>query len=313
MFNNVVKELLKVDRNALRALNAVYGFDFMADFAAVRIHGNYTINSILKELNPLSYDEFNSKIVIITKKPASYRTDYIVVSVTSGKDIDIEFKPHKGGFSISKTKLDDIWRKSDFHDIRKDKNADTFIIAQHKEFLKPHNAPKYNRTERANYSGYTGGYNYKVHYISQLDVTQNGFKFTLRGDDTTPTIYDIIDKSGYFLIDKRSSLKQAARALKVEREAAKFKDFDTTNQVNELKKAIKAKKLYIIEALQNAETAEELKKVSKLMQSYHGFAHIVDRFETLEIKATKKEYPSIERFNYFYDDIKKDLDNLIIE
>ena len=119
---------------------------------------------------------------------------------------------------------------------------------------------------------------------------------------------DWIDKSGYLLAERRDDLRRRAAALRAEREKAAYMAADNSAEVEELRGMIEARKKEIVQQLQEATTAAELKEVETALSSWRGLGCIVSDFERFERNTAAKKYGSNEESERIYNGIKERLE-----
>ena len=323
MNNNVLKGLLKDNKQALRALHSTFNFDFCKPYTALYIEGNFTINQIFKKLDTST----KNRVVVLTQDPENYcfKDEYQAAIIYSSGSFDIEFSKRIPYYS-GPCRIDDYTRKSDFETTRKHKNIRSYVIAQPVEYLTPDKkhetdytqrfkyiAPDYKNQERTYYAGGNNGF-----YISNItlqETTSNGYKFEYKpaiyGRNNEPrTISEIIDKSGYIIYKKRDELKRRARALKADREKAAYIQTNNQDKLKELETLIADKKRHIAEALNTATTYEEVKEINKKLDFFHGLSDAMFQLKLMKAREAEKKYSSIESFNNDYNHVINVLNNL---
>lgn len=295
--NTTITNLLKEDSRALKAINETFHIDWNKPFQAIKIEGKTTINQILKKVD----NSKDSLILVLNYIGSGYNANkYCAALIDWAGCVIIEEGYHK--FHLYTQKLDTYWRKSDFRDHLKYTDVSPFhvVIVQDKQYLTNPKKPTIDYSERyMKDPSETWG--------NRLIRLSDGINFDQYYHDTKK---DLLDKSGYIVEYFRDELQRRAKALKAEREKAAVNAMDFSTQVEELKIRITAKKLELIEQLKNANTSDDLRKVSEALKTYgNGFASIMDSFERMQRRVNNKEYPSINDFNRHYEGIS----NMLIE
>ena len=283
-----INELKKIDKNALRALNMLYGFDFQADFIAEKITGAFTLSKVMKTAGN---DPVNYKIVCVVVSDTSfYRDDLNTVEIfgSGASDFNITHTIRSFGF---KTKIDYYFAKGRFNDERKTAKA-AYIIAQKNNLLsgayKEKKPDLTGRLSAKEINTFCHGWQYR-----NCNYNENDF-----------------DKSGYFVADKRNNLQQRARALRATRKAAAFKAVNNSEIINGLRDDLTALKKSIAEKLTAAGTYEEVKAIYNSLSYYKGLADLYSSFEYIEKSEKEKSCGSIEKFNGLVNDLKRKIEEL---
>lgn len=309
MSNSSIKKLLSVDRHAMRSLHTVIGFDFKKPFAVWDISGRFTVKQIEKEAEKRGYN--NAVIAVCVRDRDGWNKDFSLVTVRGGAvKIDYKMPYYSNGRG-----LDYFFSKGSFEEMRKSESAEAVIFVQSRDNIKKPEEKTVDFSERfklecVNKCGDGRG----AHWISGLELKQTtnngqrvkygGHWYISSGNEKPQNVNDVIDKSGYILIERRANLRRRAAALRAERAKAKYDATNNEKQIAELREMIRARKASIVEMLKSANTAEELKAVEKAVAYWKGLAGIVADFERFERRTAAKEYRSIEDSNSAYNAIK---------
>lgn len=286
--NLTINELKKMDKNALRALNMLYGFNFEADFIAEKITGAFSLNKVMKIAGG---DPINNKIVcIVVSDKTYYRNDLNTVEVFGSGASDFNITHTIRGFGF-KTKIDYYFAKYRFNEERKTAQA-AFVIVQNKKLL--------SGTYKEKKPDLTGRL-----AVKEINTICNGWQYRNYNYNEND-----FDKSGYFLADKRNNLQQRARALRATRKAAAFKAVNNTEIINGLRVELTTLKNAIAEKLTAAGTCEEVKKIYYSLSYYKGLADLYGDFEYIENGENNKTIGSIEKFNGLVNDLKRKIEEL---
>lgn len=272
MYNSIAFRLVKSCKYALRQINHAFGYDFEKPFKITYFEGNFTIAAARKNIG-VEYDDF----IIIIRNPENYccRDRFMVVKAIGG-GFDLVESRSLGYFGDFKQRLGDYYRKSDFNEDRKSKNAQAYFLYQAKEYRRP-----VKPTPRPSY------------YIRRNDI--------------------VFDKCGNNLTDRRNDLIRRAEALRRERKRAAYLETDDTGKVKELENRIAATKAAIVKELEAAATPDEFDKVGKKCDGWHGLRWVVWHFESYKKRTAEKDFPSVEAAAGAYNEIIKELENLTKE
>ena len=319
--NTCVHDILSINRQALRGLHQYAGFDFEKPFGIERIDGKFTVNAILKKIN----NPHNCKIVLLIKDlhwNDNNRLCTVLIHSNGTVTTDLSKPPRWYDYSF-----ETFYRKGDFEITRKKDNSLAFLVWQNKELLNPPKPEKRNMLARfdlkettlykdqsnKSYIGHITikehGTNRNVHDFEYRDSCLSYYGFS--GEHFISkyvSACDIIDKSGYLLIDRRNEWKRKAAALRAERNKTAYKATDNTSKIEELKNLIEKRKNEILQALITAESYKEYREISESLSWYHdGLADIAESFERFRKKTINKEFASIEESNNAYNSIKNRL------
>lgn len=320
--NEAKKELLNINPHALQGLHQLFGYDFQTPHTIAHIQGRYTVNSALKAVGGADRDKV---VTIITSEPC--RNDWLnVVQVDSAGKIDIDID--KGWYNFG---LDKLYCKKQFDEIRKNEKADTYIIAQGKKHTRKPQEKPFDTSARYEYiegkDRKTGDGNGKS-WISnitvraldgsnrKIELTKDGNKETYsriiyrRPDETRPqTHFEIIDKSGYLLPERRADLLRRADQLRKERAKAAYQATDNAEKVAELRAMVEQKKREFSEAIMNAANSEELRNAAH--ELYFKFMWTMSEYERFADKTARRDYVSIHAAESAYNHIKEELGKVV--
>ena len=108
--------------------------------------------------------------------------------------------------------------------------------------------------------------------------------------DHPETVGDVIDKSGYLILERRRELKRRAIALRAERAKAAAMAADFSERETAIKSGIDNAKLHIAEMVLSVETEEDARALDKTVDK---FRWLVWDYSHYTEKAAKKAFPSI--------------------
>ena len=316
------KTLREANKNTLRGLHYYFGFDFQAPHKILYLAGNYTVKKIEKAAAAAGFSA-DAEIVILTRDNgprAAWRRDWKAVEIVGG-GVNVEFRRERS-CPIWPRPFDTFYAKCSFEELRKEAGAETFIFCQEREYIKrPAAEKKADWSERFKLYGIRrAGDGNGASWISRLELietTSNGkrrvdygegggwyIRYGWRPQDAG----EIIDKSGYLLLERRDDLRRRAAALRAKREKAAYMAADNSAEVEELRGMIQERKAEIVQQLQEATTADELQRVEKALARWGGFAYIVHLFEEFERASINKSYRCIKEREDRYNEIKERLE-----
>ena len=301
--NQIIRELRNIDKATFKALNRVFGYNFEKPFTTAKINGSFTINKIWKELGNKHTANDSVVVALMVCDDACTWRKHTITRILSD-NINIDFRMYS-----TDTKVWDVFfAKGDFHDRRKIAKK-VYIIAQKKDLMNdPKKEAYYDMRERfvntgkiTRWARNVGSSESYISRIELIDPRHNNKRFeyspAYRGNAPYSDISEIIDKSGYIISTKRLQLAAESDELRRKRAAAGFKATDNTAILNGLKGRIDSLQSAICEALKNATTSEEIKKVDDLLSSWDGFGGILYKFEQITKGENEKTFASIAAFN----------------
>ena len=296
--NNYTKELLTENKKALRFLHGAKRFDFEKDYFITKLEGRFTYNSVTKIIRENITGEYEAMILI---KPMEYGYK---------KDLHFTFVGN-GKFEVSERvsapyyyNIDSFYGVGDFEETRKHKTDHYYIIAQKAEYLA---APKENKgldlSQRFRYipsqwgercgDGRGNTYIGKIN-LMLLDVSATKTEYSpyyqYCQETRSNNLHDIIDKSGYLVIERRRKWQNAANALRREREKAAAMAADFTEKENAIRAGIENAKMHIAETVLTATTAEDAKNMEKAVSNLRWLIFYFDRHTGY---MQNKQYSSI--------------------
>ena len=306
--------ILAINPAILRGLHIKIGFDFQHEIIIKRLPAPFTVKSAWKhvdaqnaEIAPATYtaviimhdtpgDTWNSRLRMVPITADGIRDDFDKMSYHQYD------RQHRYN-----TIFDDFCRKGDFHDLRKARTCEAWIIAQRKDLLKPWTEPERDWTQR------------------QPDMAPGEHEQHCRVyyGNRRPTI--IIDKSNYRIDARREDLKRRAAKLRADRQKAAADDATratAARRYNDLLKAFNNAKQRIITALVNVDpltlgpaTVAELETIGKAIGEYawkglSGAARDINQFEA----ATRdNKFTTPARYDAAYNDILEKLAAILPE
>ena len=292
---NHTKELLTKNKKALQFLHIAHGFDFEAEHIVKAIEGRFTYNSVIKEIEKDIPAEYTAAVLVDPIN--SYIFPYLhYASISKGKFHPLRVK----GLPHWEFNIHEFFSIGSFEEMRKNSTKRVYIIAQKTELLIPPNTNKgINLSQRFRYvpsdyekcgDGRGNTYINKIK-LMRLDGSAEIFEYMPNntfypGDKKPKTIEEVIDKSGYLIINRRRELKAAAKRLKADRERAAALAADFTEEERKTRDGIAAAKKYITDAITAANSWESGRKAA---QAASELGFLLNDFENLHTRS----FPSI--------------------
>ena len=161
--------------------------------------------------------------------------------------------------------------KGDFDEYRRDP-CEVYIILQndeHKtkkgEYTKANAATRYKLIDTEKYYGDVSAW--IMQDRNSGEKTRISRCYWYSGDKKrSEQLSDVLDKSGYYIRDRRENLKKRAAALRAERAKTSYSHQDTAADVAEIENAATETRLYIADALRNADTIT----AGKIIEAIHS-------------------------------------------
>lgn len=306
--------MLQINNNAMKSLHDVFGYDFMRFFEVLRFDGKITVNKIRKAAEACGFTPANSVIVALMTDTAahSYHRGDLTAARITASGIDIDFRaPYKDG----RRGFDHFITKSSFDDLRKIDSALTFVVCQRSEYLQPTKKQPANMNQRFRFSPDKvrrcgdGRGNTWHSGIWSLTETERNNKFDYevpRYSNIRPaTLTDIIDKSGYLLVDRRRELKRRAdQARKEHEKAAYMARNDSAERLLTLANMVNALHDKLTIRLATATTSEALEAISNQLCSWRGgFDQVVRDFERFQERTKNRAYASPAEYDAAYNNL----------
>lgn len=246
-----MRELFKINRDALRIFSEGLSLDFAKPFKAAQIRAPFTVRkaAIAAGYDPADLDSLDGVILTYGPEAASgcWRDAYKVTPIFQGVPglellRRVCFRTYSG--------FDAFFCKEDFNSRRKDSRYSAIVIFQpHRDAKPAHRAPEISSAERytvadlragitATRGRATGETHNTGRFIDRATlrpISEAAPRLTYRGRndadlggrwlgdfplDHEPTAADILDKSGYPVILRRDSLRRRAEQLRRDRAKA---------------------------------------------------------------------------------------------
>ena len=308
---NNTKALLTKNKKALQFLHAAHGFDFEAEHIVKAIDGRFTYNSVIKEIEKDIPGEYTAAVLV--DPISTYRWESLhYAAVTWGK-----FQPLRvQGLAYWNYNIDYFFSIGDFEETRKKKTNRVYIIAQKKELLNPAKTTtgtdlsqrfRYIPSDYEKCGDGRGNTDINRVQLMKLDGSAEEFEYKPNssyypGDRKPETIAEVIDKSGYLVINRRRELKAAAKRLKAKRERAAAMSADFSEEERKTRDGIAAAKKYIADAITAADNWESGRKAA---QAAHELQYVLNDFEKLHTWAFSSVTAKQDHFNKMADRIQK--------
>ena len=297
--NNYTKELLTENKKALRFLHEAKRFDFEKDYFITKLEGRFTYNSVRKIIRENITGDYEAMILV---KPMDYGYK---------KNLHFSFIGHAGKFEPTERvnashyyNIDSFYGVGDFEETRKHNTEHYYIIAQKAEYL---TATKENTgidlSQRFRYipsqwgekRGDRNGNTYigriKLMLLDGSAKETEYEPYSLYCQETrSNNLHDIIDKSGYLVIERRRKWQNAANALRREREKAAAMAADFTEKENEIRAGIENAKMHNAETVLIITTADEAKRMETAI---YNLRWLISAFDRHTGYMQKKQYSSI--------------------
>jgi len=304
-----INELLKTTNGkAFKFLHDKKGFDFEDQFYIFKFETPTSAGKIKKALesNGLSCNE---NILLLLKHDYWRKEQRITCAEFDGVKIDPITEMHYYNDSWE-NKFDWLCRKSDFHDKRKTEGNAIYLIWQRASLAKFEQFKTFDTVNgRASFSCIRYSNN-KIYEIHAHDKNNKKITFKPWYKHYETDIFNVFDKSGYFLLDRRANLKNRAAAVKTERQKAQadannnkyIKTAD--NLLNSLERAI------------NEVFAIFRSKKEKMPLPYtvrYGIADLLNNIKAFFDYANNKKFKSPEEAEKQINKIGYDINKILTE
>lgn len=317
MYYTITKELLSENNKAFQFLHTANGFDFEKDYFIAKLEGRFTYNMVKKALAENMAGDYTAALLLKKESTSSYNNLYYIgLDMAAGK-----FEPLRNAFPYWEYKIDYFFGKGDFEETRKNKTDHIYIIAQKNEYL---TAPKekagFDYSQRFRYIpsewGEKCGDGHGNTYINKITVMlldgsakQVEYKASRQYDKERPAaVSDVIDKSGYLLIERRRDLKRRAAALRAEREKAAALAADFSEKEKEIKAGIDNAKLHLAEMALTVENDDDAKALDKAADSFRWLMFYYNRHNE---KAVNKQFSSVAAIENSLNDLQERINTVM--
>lgn len=314
--NATIIELLKDSPKAMQFLHDFRGFDFCKPFEIVKACGAFTLNSIKKAINKSNFDGLN--IIILLKRTQLHFDGVYAAYIAEDGRIRSYTNRDLLNFNAYGRRIETAFSIGNFEEIRKKETEYIYIIYQSEEYRTPTRPQPYEthridtarrykliETRPTYYAGKTGA---RITSITIKDTTTNAaavrYSFPFIPQYAPTTAQEIIDKSGYIIIDRRNSLKERAATLRAERAKAEYLRQDFSEENKRTREELTKTTRKAGELLSIATAEADFIRIKNCVDSLRWAAYYLEKHEE---KTAKKEFASVEAFRRSLDSIRDDI------
>ena len=296
MYYTFTKELLTENNKAFQFLHETKGFDFQKEYFITKLDGRFTYNTVKKAIGDNMAGDYTA-VVMLKPTKEHYWTGklfYIDMDQKAGK-----FEPLRinnvtyWGFDI-----DYFFSKGDFEEVRKNKTDHIYVIAQKNEYLKTDKKPNaFDYSQRFRYipsqwgetcsDGHGNTWINKI-TLMLLDGSAKHVEYNTgayRSTEKPATVADVIDKSGYLLLERRREWKRRARDVRAKRAKAAAAAADFSEKEKAVKAGIDNAKMHLAEMALNAESDNDVKALDKAAGVFRWVIYYYNHY--MKLKADK--------------------------
>ena len=292
-------ELNEINPQAMKALHNVFGIDWKKPAAVVRFDAPPTKAAVLKAAEEIQIPA-PAVVLYHRTKWSEYDKMRFYAFTVSESGVDNPKIPYRENAGSA---LNDTWAKKHFDEWRKDPReaATVYAVYQAKrdrsepeKIGKPNEYTRYSITETE-----TGFYNHgpKAYKLRPLDRNKNTAAATINyyhrdGKTQHDQPGDILDRSGYYVRDRRENLKRRAAALKAEREKAAYNAKETAADAETVTAAADALRKYAAALLLDPDMHRAAVAASALNIYGFRFADSISDALKFSRKSKNHEYKS---------------------
>ena len=316
---NATTELLKDNPKAMQFLHDFRGFDFCKPFDVVKTCGPFTVNSIKKAIGKSRFDGLN--IVILLKREGERPNNLYIAYIEEGKRVRGYTSGDLRNYNAYERGIDYAYSIGCFEDIRKKETEYIYIIYQSEEYRLPARPQPYEVRKidtgrrykfidagKVGYSYNTGARFTKIVNIKIKDTTTNAnpvcYALTILTKYAPETVGEVIDKSGYIIIDRRDELRQRAAARRAEKAKAEYLRQDFSEENKRAREELTKTARKAAEMLSAATVETDFIRIKNCVDGLRWAACYLEKHEE---KTVKKEFASVESFNKSIEDIRKEI------
>lgn len=304
---DIVKEILKINKETFRILHNLWGYDFQKEYKAYKYRGEFTIASLLKEFDlSLSCD----KIVLLVKFSGYFVMksdwyDYLkLVEINNDKTVNVNCVPVN-------TKIHYFFNKSDFNKKRKEDNCCVYIISQDKKYLEKKWVSKEDKKE------FYRNNRFELIRHEHGSITANLFhknsnkeyQYTISKWKNCNNM--IVDKSGYIVDIKRAYLEDRVCQLRNERLKNEYLKMDYSDKLLEVDNMKNTIKIKLLDLLTNCDFTYNLFDSIDDFDVIIKTKRILNDIEDYKKSTNKKIYCSIIDADKVYDNIVRQFVNIV--
>ena len=319
MYYTITKELFTENKKAFQFLHNANGFDFEKEYFIAKLEGRFTYNMVKKALAENMTGDYTAAVMLKPDKKhySNDRLYYIGLDQAAGK-----FEPLRNAFPYWEYQIDYFFSKGDFEETRKNKTDHIYIIAQKNEYLRtekksnsfdPNQRFRYIPSEYGEKCG-DGHGNTWINKITLmlLDGSAKRVEYSTYSkyskDPRPASVSEVIDKSGYLIAHRRRELKNAAAALRAEREKAAALAADFSEKEKEIKTGIDNAKLHLAEMALAIENDDDAKALDKAADSFRWLMFYYNRHNE---KAANKQFSSIAAIESSLNDLQERINKVM--
>lgn len=287
------RELLKLNRDTLRGLRAVFGFNPSMPSLILRAATPPTKAAARRAADAAGYPADEAIFLIDSSRAAwasnDYQYDAALLDVSGGLDILTyrEFCAQRE--HGARRALDNLYAKKEYDEKRKIPGTVFYIVLQHVEHRLPPVVRDLDKIET--------GKRYKVHphgagmYITESGTNRDAARlYTWRARDAA----GMLDKSGYNVTGPRESLKRRAALLKEARAREAYQASDTEKDAAEIEKEMDALRRTIGFSLINATTDDAERLLRAIDRNYWRTFDVFTDAAAYIARSRAKDYRSRE-------------------
>ena len=270
-------ELLKVNPGTLRTIHNIFQIDYNKPHKIIKMQAPSTKPAIRKAAAEAGYADAQAIILIHRTGGRWYfesdKKSFYLFTLDSDGTFENPKRGGCGGFydAVVGNSVDDCSTKGQFDEYRREP-CEIFVIlqkdpdkAKKSEYSKPNATTRYKLIDTEKSYG-----DVKAWVMQDRNSGEKArisrFYWYKGGKTESEKLEDVIDKSGYFVRDRRQSLKKRAAELRAEREKNSYSAQDTAADVAEIENAATETRLYIADALRNADTIT----AGKIIEAIHS-------------------------------------------
>jgi hypothetical protein len=313
------RNLLQINRNALRFLHDAEGFDFEKPHFIYEQSGRFTVNTVKKTVEK-DIAPAQSLIALLIVPTEGGCKHGLYFATLDGAKFDGTRKSGADYWNFRTIthgrNIDYCWGVGDFEDLRKNQTDKVFIIAQDAANITPATKKKIDFSARYVVTGTTPGSDgHGARWVSQIDLLStdgSGARFTYKPygryynprEKRSDVLTDYIDKNGYIIADMREDLIRRAEKLRADRAKLEASTADYSATTAELQNMIDETRRHLsglaLDCTTSEAAADLSKRFDRLRWVLFEFSLYVDRLEN-------KKYSSVSRINSDVDAMKNKL------
>lgn len=270
------REILKINPGTLRTIHNIFGIDYNKPHAVLRMEPPSTRAAIRKAATENGYPAADA-IILIHRTGGRYywksdEKQFYLFTLDAAGGLDNPKRSGYGGYysDVIGNSLDDA-SKGDFDKFRRDP-CEVYIILQNDadktqkgEYTKPNATTRYKLIDTEKHYGDVSAWIMQDRNSGEKTIISRCYWYS--GDKKhSEQLADVLDKSGYYIRDRRENLKKRAAALRAERAKNSYSTQDTAADVAEIENTATETRLYIADALRNADTIT----AGKIIEAIHS-------------------------------------------